>query len=83
MAEMRPTLIALLALGMRLLVAGADKKKPGTPIWQFETGAEVSASPAIGSDGTVYVGERTLLSSKRANRDKSFDISHNLSVRER
>ena len=28
----------------------------GTPIWEFETGDEVFSSPAIGSDGTVYVG---------------------------
>ena len=29
----------------------------GTPIWEFETGdAIVYSSPAIGSDGTVYVG---------------------------
>ena len=27
-----------------------------TPIWEFETGLAVSSSPAIGSDGTVYVG---------------------------
>jgi predicted small lipoprotein YifL len=28
----------------------------GTPIWEFETGSGVLSSPAIGSDGTVYVG---------------------------
>jgi len=28
----------------------------GTPIWQFKTGFPVESSPAIGSDGTVYVG---------------------------
>ena len=28
----------------------------GTPIWEFETGSGVDSSPAIGSDGTVYVG---------------------------
>ena len=28
----------------------------GTPIWEFETGDRVGSSPAIGSDGTVYVG---------------------------
>jgi len=27
-----------------------------TVIWEFKTGAEVQSSPAIGSDGTVYVG---------------------------
>ena len=30
--------------------------KPGTVLWEFETGDEVRSSPAIGSDGTVYVG---------------------------
>ncbi len=32
------------------------KVKPGTPIWEFETGDGVRSSPAIGTDGTVYVG---------------------------
>jgi outer membrane protein assembly factor BamB len=27
----------------------------GTPIWEFETG-DIVSDPAIGSDGTVYVG---------------------------
>ncbi|MDP6035956.1 MAG: PQQ-binding-like beta-propeller repeat protein, partial [Verrucomicrobiota bacterium] len=31
-------------------------KKPGTVIWEFEAGGGVSSSPAIGSEGTVYVG---------------------------
>ena len=30
--------------------------KIGTPIWEFVTGSYVHSSPAIGSDGTVYVG---------------------------
>ena len=30
--------------------------KPGTLLWEFETGDQVWSSPAIGSDGTVYVG---------------------------
>ena len=34
-----------------------EVKKPGTVLWEFETGgAIVYSSPAIGSDGTVYVG---------------------------
>jgi len=54
---MKPTFIALLALCLCLPVTGADKKKPGTVLWEFETGgAAVNSSPAIGSDGTVYVG---------------------------
>jgi len=28
----------------------------GTPIWEFQTGGPMGSSPAIGSDGTVYVG---------------------------
>ncbi len=31
-------------------------QKPGTVLWEFETGGGVYSSPAIGSDGTVYVG---------------------------
>ena len=34
----------------------ASKAKVRTPIWEFETGGDVWSSPAIGSDGTVYVG---------------------------
>ena len=30
--------------------------EPGKLIWEFETGGDVDSSPAIGSDGTVYVG---------------------------
>ena len=53
---MKPTLIALLALCLCVTVTGADKKKPGTTLWEFKTGYYVTSSPAIGSDGTVYVG---------------------------
>ena len=53
---MKPTFIALLALCLSLPVTGEDKKKPGTVLWEFKTGGEVNSSPAIGPDGTVYVG---------------------------
>ena len=33
-----------------------DKTTAGTKLWEFETGGDVGSSPAIGSDGTVYVG---------------------------
>ena len=61
---MKPTFIALLAL----CLSGCGKKevkqtakeppliKPGTVLWEFEMGNGVLSSPAIGSDGTVYVG---------------------------
>ena len=32
------------------------KATPGTKLWEFKTGHDVVFSPAIGSDGTVYVG---------------------------
>ena len=32
------------------------KATAGVKLWEFETGFTVSSSPAIGSDGTVYVG---------------------------
>ncbi|MDP7011183.1 MAG: PQQ-binding-like beta-propeller repeat protein, partial [Verrucomicrobiota bacterium] len=38
--------------------ANPKAKKPGTVLWEFATGSSVNSSPAIGSDGTVYVGSR-------------------------
>ena len=32
------------------------KATAGVKLWEFETGRLVHSSPAIGSDGTVYVG---------------------------
>jgi glucose dehydrogenase len=34
------------------------KATAGVKLWEFETGGSVDSSPAIGSDGTVYVGSR-------------------------
>jgi len=34
----------------------AKVQKPYPVLWEFETGGVVRSSPAIGSDGTVYVG---------------------------
>ena len=50
----------LLMIAMVALV-GCGKKEPVQPsaelkLWEFETGDVVISSPAIGSDGTVYVG---------------------------
>ncbi len=50
---MKPTVIAL--FGLCLPSVGAEKK-PGPVLWEFETGGNVHSSPAIGSDGMVYVG---------------------------
>jgi len=35
-----------------------DPTKHGMFLWKFATGGSVSSSPAIGSDGTVYVGSQ-------------------------
>jgi len=32
------------------------KTTAGDKLWEFETGDKVTATPAIGSDGTVYIG---------------------------
>ena len=61
---MKPTFIALLSLCLFLVGCGTapkginqtSKVKIGTPIWEFKTRGSVVSSPAIGSDGTVYVG---------------------------
>ena len=63
---MKPTFIALLALCLCLVGCGKKEVKqtakepplikPGTVLWEFETGGGVYSSPAIGPDGTVYVG---------------------------
>src|SRR6516225_7849329 len=29
---------------------------PGTMLWSYDTGSSIWTSPAVGSDGTVYVG---------------------------
>ena len=59
---MKPICLALLALCLWL--TGCEKKtepktnvgKRDTVLWEFETEALVNSSPAIGPDGTVYVG---------------------------
>ena len=33
-----------------------SKTTAGVKLWDFETGSSVYSSPAIGSDGTIYVG---------------------------
>ena len=50
---MKPISLALLALC--LCLTGCDGTG-GTVLWEFETGDSVGSSPAIGPDGTVYVG---------------------------
>ena len=52
---MKTKILALLALNLCLSSIGAEKK-PGTVLWAFETEGPIESSPAIGTDGTVYVG---------------------------
>jgi outer membrane protein assembly factor BamB len=51
---MKPTFIALFSVCLFLPVTAADKIT--VPLWEFKTGGPVTSSPAIGSDGTVYIG---------------------------
>jgi WD40 repeat protein len=46
----------LLMIAVVVLVGCGKKEPAGVKLWDFETGDEVWSSPAIGSDGTVYVG---------------------------
>jgi len=40
----------------RSLKKSAGGDEAGKMLWEFETGERVHSSPAIGSDGTVYIG---------------------------
>jgi len=64
---MKRTFSALLALHLCLVGCEKEQVQPSSPnteakatavakLWEFETGSAVFSSPAIGSDGTVYVG---------------------------
>ena len=50
--------------------------EPGTLIWEFEAEGDVSSSPAIGSDGTVYVGsdDKKLYALNGANGAKKWEF---------
>ena len=48
---------AVLAFGISIaLTAVADESVPGTVKWNYATGDLVFSSPAVGLDGTVYIG---------------------------
>ena len=46
----------LLGLSVLLSARGEEVKPVREPLWSMDTGGMVRSSPAIGSDGTVYVG---------------------------
>ena len=63
--KMKPISIILLTFCLCLTGCGKKEQAKTPPIdpskherflWAFETGSHVTSSPAIGSDGTVYVG---------------------------
>ena len=57
MKKMFFALVGSLALFLPVLIGSADIwAKEGAQKWAFETGGSVVSSPAIGSDGTIYVG---------------------------
>ena len=52
-------MVTLVVVGYKTTPRGINqtsKVKVGTSIWEFEKGDFVKSSPAIGPDGTVYVG---------------------------
>jgi len=51
-------LVIILILVLLLVPSGclAMRSHPGTLKWKYETGYYIESSPAIGSDGTIYVG---------------------------
>ena len=46
----------LTAFSVSVSVKGIENRTPGDLLWSFETGGAVRSSPAVGSDGTVYIG---------------------------
>jgi len=52
----RILLIIAAVVAVVALMRGCGKKEQAKFLWEFETGSFVFSSPAIGSDGTVYVG---------------------------
>jgi glucose dehydrogenase len=51
---MKHLALLIIAFGFSTLIKGQELK-PGV-VWTFKTKGPVSSSPAIGLDGTVYVG---------------------------
>ncbi|MBE7499155.1 MAG: PQQ-binding-like beta-propeller repeat protein [Verrucomicrobiales bacterium] len=58
---------------------------PGQKLWEFAAGAAIHSSPAIGADGTVYVGSgweaRRLYALKGATGDKLWEFKTGSGVR--
>ena len=53
---MKKLLISTFAAAVICCSAFGQELKPGNVIWEFQIGGWVESSPAIGSDGTIYIG---------------------------
>jgi len=56
MPQLKKLIISTFAAAVICSSALGQELKPGHMIWEFETESYVASSPAIGADGTVYVG---------------------------
>ena len=68
---MKQLFISIFPAAVICCSALGQELKPGDVIWEFETGDMVQSSPAIGSDGTIYVGsdDYSLYAIKEINRE--------------
>jgi outer membrane protein assembly factor BamB len=49
-------IVLVVLFAVAILFIQCESEKPGKLKWKYETGGNVKPSPAIASDGTVYVG---------------------------
>ena len=54
--KLRYGLRVFVSLCFAILTSVVYSQTPGTQKWAFATGGTVYSSPAIGADGTIYVG---------------------------
>ena len=50
------TLTFVLLAVLFLAIENSTAQYPVTPRWTFETGAQIISSPALGPDGSIYIG---------------------------
>ena len=74
---MKPNFIALLALCLCQPLAGADNKKPGTILREFETGGNVFSSPhRIGWHSVLRVkGQQALCHQDRLQKPRQEPVA--------
>ena len=52
----RPISLVLLCIAFLPSLAFGQEKQPGDLIWKFTTGGKVYSYPALGTNGTIYIG---------------------------